>query len=126
MNSNKLMLNTDKTEIMPIGSANRLGKIDSSSAKIGDSDIPFNASVKYLGVTLDQTLSFHDQITNVCRAAFIEIRRISSIRRCLSISSCSQLVYALITSRLDYCNFIYAGLPNKELARLQLLQTCTV
>ena len=50
------------------------------------------------------------------------MRRIASVRRCLSITTCSQLVSALITSRLDYCNSIYAGLPNEELARLQRIQ----
>ena len=86
--------------------------------------VPFNTLVKYLGVTFDQTLSFHDQITNVCRSVFIEMRRIASVRRCLSITTCSQLVSALITSRLDYCNSIYAGLSNEELARLQRVQNC--
>ena len=124
MKSNRLVLNTDKTELMPIGSAKRLMEIGSSSASIGGCEIQFATSVKYLGITFDETLSFHEQISNVCRSAFLEMRRIASIRRCLSTSTCAQLVSALIISRLDYCNAIYGGLTNEEVARLQRIQNC--
>ena len=35
MNSNKLKLNTDKTEVMPVGSASCLESVDSECASIG-------------------------------------------------------------------------------------------
>ena len=40
MNSNKLMLNTDKTEIMAIGISSHLSWVDCNSANIGGSSIP--------------------------------------------------------------------------------------
>ena len=57
MNSNKLQLNTDKTEVMPVGSASRVALVESECANIGGNSVPFKMSVKYLGVHLDQTLS---------------------------------------------------------------------
>ena len=57
MNSNKLKLNTDKTEVMPVGSASCLESVDSECANIGGNSVPFKTSVKYLGVRLDKTLS---------------------------------------------------------------------
>ena len=62
MNSNELMLNTDKTEIMAVGTSSRLSRVDCNSANIGGSSIPFKTSVKYLGVRIDQTLSMQDHI----------------------------------------------------------------
>ena len=53
MNSNKLMLSTDKTQVMGIGTSSRLSRVDGNSANIGDSNIPFKTSVKYLGVKID-------------------------------------------------------------------------
>ena len=41
MNSNKLMLNTDKTEIMPVGTPSCPRLVESDFTIIGDSSIPF-------------------------------------------------------------------------------------
>ena len=41
MNSNKLKLNTDKTEVMPVGSASRLESFDSECVNIGGNSVPF-------------------------------------------------------------------------------------
>ena len=47
MNSNKLALNTDKTEIMAVGASSLLRLVDSDSADNGGSNIPFKKSVKF-------------------------------------------------------------------------------
>ena len=46
MNSNKLRLNTDQTEIMPLGSASRLNLVGSEIANTGGNKTPFKPSVK--------------------------------------------------------------------------------
>jgi hypothetical protein len=115
MDSNKLKLNTDKTEVMSVGAAPRLRLIDDSSVNLGGTAIPFQPSVKYLGVKLDQTLSMQDQISSVCRACFFELRRIASIRSYLSKEATMKLVSAAILSRLDYCNSAFIGVPEEQL-----------
>ena len=60
MNSNKLRLNIDKTEVMAVGTSSRLSLVDCDSANIGGSNIPFTISVKYFGVKIDQTVSMQD------------------------------------------------------------------
>ena len=122
MNSNKLMLNPGKTEVMISGTKFRLGQIDAVSLPIEDSIIPYQPSVKYLGVTLDQTLSMQHHISNVCRSTFLALRRIAAIRPFLSAHSAATLVHANVTSRLDYCNSILFGLPSEQLSRLQRVQ----
>ena len=122
MNSNKLMLNTDKTEMMPVGSPARLRLVDGDSATVGGNTVPFKSSVRYLGVTIDQTLSMQEQIGSICRSCFLQLRRIASIRSYLSATTCARLVTALITSRLDYCNSVLAGLPAEQISRLQRVQ----
>ena len=63
-----------------------------------------------------------DQIGSVCRASFLELRRIASIRPFLSHNAVVRLVSSLVTSRLDYCNSLAAGLPAHQIARLQRVQ----
>jgi hypothetical protein len=122
MNSNKLMLNADKTEVIPVGAPSRLRLVNSDSVNIAGSNIPFKTSVRYLGVKIDQTLSMHEQISSVCRASFLELRRIASIRPYLTECASARLVTALVTSRLDYCNSLYSGLPMEQVCRLQRVQ----
>ena len=73
MNSNKLMLNTDKTEVMPVGSPSCVALVESECANIGGNSVPFKMSVKYLGVHLNQTLSMWQHIDSVCCASFLEL-----------------------------------------------------
>ena len=122
MDSNKLKLNTDKTEVMSVSSRSSLGLVGGSSINLCGADIPFQKSVKYLGVKIDQTLSMHDQISSVCRACFFDLRRISSIRSYLSKDAAMKLISATILSRLDYCNSTLIGVSEGQLERLQRVQ----
>ena len=122
MTSNKLKLNTDKTEVMPAGTSSQLKLIDTNSANIGGTDIKFKDSVKYLGVNIDQTLSLQNHITSICRTSFLELRRIASLRPYLSKEATKRLISALVTSRLDYCNSALTGLPSEQISRLQRVQ----
>ena len=122
MNSNKLKLNTDKTEVMPVGSSSRLESVDSESVNTGGNSVPFKTSVKYLGVHLDRTLSMQQHITSIYHASFLELRRIASVRPYLSQSAAARLVATMLISRLHYCNSVFKGLPADQTARLQRVQ----
>ena len=49
------------------------------------------------------------------------MRKINLIRRSLSTDPTGTLVTSLLCSKLDYCNTIFAGLPNSMIDRLQNL-----
>ncbi|CAH3198673.1 unnamed protein product [Porites evermanni] len=57
-----------------------------------------------------------------CKIAFFRICGITKIRRCLSHNTAKTIVHAYLTSRLDYCNALYYGLPKHLIDRLQLGQ----
>ena len=62
---------SQKTQILP------------SSIQLNGYDIPRSTSVRNLGVTLDQTLSFQQHVFRICQACCLELRRISSVRHYL-------------------------------------------
>ncbi len=124
MDSNKLFMNADKTELMPVGTSSCLKQLNTRSVPIMGESITLKSSVKYLGVTIDQTLSMHNHISDVCRKAFFHLRRIALVRPYLSDSAAARLVTAFVSSRLDYCNSVLAGLPADQINRLQRIQNC--
>ena len=72
--------------------------------------IKFSPSDMNLGVTLDSTRSLH-HVMNVCRVAYLELRRIISIRNLLSVDDVKTLVCSLVLSHLAYCKFLLVVLP---------------
>ena len=89
--------------MMLVGSSVRISSVGCESADIDGSCIPFQTTVTYLGVHLDQTLTMKRHISSLCRTMFLALRRIASIRSFLSNSTIEKLVAAMITSRLDCC-----------------------
>merc|ERR1712115_79758 len=85
MTKNKLQLNGGKTEAMLVGTNNKLSKIDSQSFKLGDNTIPLVSSVKNLGVSIDNTLSMQSFVSSTAQSCFYQLRRISSIRKYLTV-----------------------------------------
>ena len=84
--------------------------------------VKFCPSLRNLGVTLDSTLSLHQHVLNICRSAFLELRRINSIHNFLSTDAVKTLVCSLVLSRIDYCNSLLAGLPQCLLKKIQYVQ----
>ena len=108
--------------MMLVGSSLRISSVGCESADIDGSCIPFQTTVTYLGVHLDQTLSIKQHISSLCRTTFLALRRIASIRPFLSNSSIEKLVAPMIMSRLDYCSATFAGVANEQIARIQKIQ----
>ena len=77
-----------------------------------------------LGVIFDSHMKMENQIQSIilCQSVNFHLRSINSVRDSLTDEATVLLVHALITSKLDYCNSLLHGLPDKLLNRLQHLQ----
>ncbi|KAF7239030.1 Potassium voltage-gated channel subfamily H member 6 [Varanus komodoensis] len=75
-----------------------------------------------LGVLLDPELSLKAQVTAVARSAFLQLWLIHQLRPYLENDCLATVTHALVTSRLDFCNTLYVGLPLKTVRILQLVQ----
>jgi hypothetical protein len=62
------------------------------------------------------------QVINICRAAYLEMRRISSIRQFLTSEATKTLVCSFVLSRIDYANSLLSGCPQYLFDRLQRVQ----
>ena len=120
MGVNELKLNHDKTEIMMFHSKFRVRAVQ--SLRVGMENVNLSSFAKSLGVTFDDTMSFDNQISNVCKSSFYSLRNISRIRKYLDKESAATLIHAYITSKLDYCNSLLVGVPKFQLQRLQYVQ----
>ncbi len=70
---------------------------------------------------IDYKLNFSDHITKIARSCRFALYNIKKIRPFLS-EHATQLLQALVLSRLDYCNALLAGLPASSIKPLQLIQ----
>ena len=61
-------------------------------------------------------------INYITKLAFLELRRLSHIRPYIDVESAKTLASAFVLSRLDYCNSLFAGLPENKLDKLQRVQ----
>ncbi|TWW67247.1 putative RNA-directed DNA polymerase from transposon X-element [Takifugu flavidus] len=121
MSSNFLLLNSGKTEVMVFGPEPLRDRLDYMITLDGIS-LTSSLSVRNLGVTFDQNLSFNSHIKLVSRSAFFCLRNITKIRKLLTRHDAEKLIHAFVTSRLDYCNSLLSGCPNNSLRSLQLIQ----
>ena len=122
MIKNKLKINDSKTEFIVFRSPQAKQDFSSLSISVGDSLILQSSKVRDLGVIFDQSLSFDDYISGVCRSTHFHLRNIGRIRSLLSYEATAQLLHALITTRIDYCNSLLYNLPKCSIARLQKIQ----
>ena len=60
---------------------------------------------------------------NICQLAFLELRRVGSIRHLLSVKVIQILVTSLVLSCINYCNSLLTGLPQCLLDKLQRVQS---
>ena len=93
-----------------------------TSFRVGNSDIPFVTHARNLGITISSNTTMDKHVTNICRSAYAELRRISSIRHLLTVYATKTLLSAFVLSQLDYCNSLPSGSLQSILDKLHRVQ----
>ena len=98
-------------------------------AKLSFGTLQFNGlellpvqQARNLGVLFDAELSFNKHISKLSQVAHMHIRQLRRIRPCLDLGSAVLLANALVSSRIDYCNSPFYGLPTNIILQLQRIQ----
>ena len=122
MLNDKLKLNDSKTEFLIIGSRQQLSKVNFNTLRVGDAYITPSNEIKNLGSWFDSQMKFDTNINKCCKAAFFHLFNIRRIRTFLTHETVQILINSFVTSRLDYCNSLYYGLPASQINKLQRVQ----
>lgn len=78
---------------------------------LGGAALPLKEQVCCLGVLLVTSLLPEVQMSSVTRSDFYQLCLVHQLKPFLDRDTLPTLVRAVITSRLDYCNAFYVGLP---------------
>ena len=95
-----------------------------NAVHLGTDVVNFQTTVGNLGVTIDSQMTMTAHVRRIC----IELRSTNYVRfeqfvdHChLGLAHCTTLVHAFVTSRLDYCKSLLAGISNRLLIQLQFV-----
>ena len=121
MDTNKLTINTMKTQYMIISGHHK--KYDDIDLQIKNSPIIRTKAYKYLGVKIDQHLNYSQQINSLAGTLKNKIRTITRVSHFLPKGIVMMLYKALITPHFDYASAIWGSASSSLLSNLQDIQT---
>ena len=109
MSSNFLKLNSDKTQLLMLGTQYRLKIINVNPVYINGSHIVLQQSAVDLGVTIDSELTMQPHIKSIVKSCSYQLRQLWSIRKCITTVVAKTLAQSFVCSKIDYCNSILYG-----------------
>jgi len=121
--SNRLQLNPEKTEFVWCTPSRRRHRNSTSDVLVCNDPIHPVQSVRDLGVYVDWAMTMRTHINHVLSSCFSSLRQIKFIKRSLLAHALTTLVTALVHSRLDYCNVVFAGLPTATFSACSAFST---
>ena len=123
MEQNKLKLNEEETDTLLIHY-----KFQNSPSLdeiiLGNEQLTMAGIVTNLGIIFDKEMLFNDHINQLCRT-FI-LGNLFKICKYLTDDATSKVVHAFVTTKLDYCNHLYFGLPKYQVNKMQRVQNTVV
>ena len=93
---------------------------------VGTDSIAPSEVVRDLGVFLNSELTMWQHMGKVASLCYYHLRRLKKVCRILGLTITSRLVSAFVTSRLDYCKALLAGVPQSTIAQLQRVQNAAI
>ena len=121
MKANKLSVNVDKTYYV-ISQSKQKKSTQDFFLSIDDKLITRKQQVKFLGVLLNENLSWKPHINHIRKKISKSIRIIYRARFNLSPSTKLSLYYSLIYPYLNYCNIVWSTTYVTNLRRILILQ----
>ncbi len=111
---NKLTLNVSKTKLMIFGTQHKLRSVTDLSLHINNELVESVTVFKYLGVFLDQTLSFDHHIERVYKKTCSKVGLLKKVRHYIHHSTALTLYKSLVLPHIDYCDVVYMTATHAE------------
>lgn len=121
MRENRLQLNANKTSLHVFRPARgkHINFCPSSLCLNGEQLQVASTSLKWLGVDIDEKLTFDDFIRAKCQSACSEIRTIRFLGNALDRHARNLLIHSLVISRLLYCDSLLVAVSESRIQRVQ-------
>ena len=111
---------------MIFGNRNMIKKNKNITVKLNDENLQTVPTFKYLGFTLDSTLSYNQHINNVSRNAHHKLYQLRRINTFLTKDTSLMIFKSYILPIIEYGNVIYNSASEKSLSKLQRLQNQSI
>ena len=123
LHQNKLFINTEKTNVMLLGTGSRLRNVDENDfcVIVNDHELKRVNKAKCLGVQIDDELKWHKQVNSVTQKVFLKLALIRRLKPYLDISTLNLLCKSMVLPVFDYCNIVWYGRFNDDIKRLDVL-----
>ena len=102
--SNRLQLNTAKTEILWCSISRRQNHLPSAAVRVGENHVLPSTTVHDLGILLESDVAMRSHVSRTVSGCFAVLRQLRSIRRSVSDSVFYPAVVSLVMPRLDHGN----------------------
>ena len=122
LGKNRLSLNYNKSSYMIIG--NRLGARNSFNLLINSNIIPRSNTVKYLGVILDNKLTWQPHIDNISKKLSKCCGMVFKLRHYVPLSTLKVLYYGMFNSVLQYSLINWGKASLCHVQKIKILQNC--
>ena len=120
--ANKLTLNSEKSSFTIFKSSRKIIPILPDRIDFLNQHIKREPHIKFLGITLDETLTFNLHINELCNKLKRLFHIFYNIRDYLSKENIKTIYYALVYSRIKYGISVYGQACKTKLKRIQTLQ----
>ena len=115
-------MNDNKTDYIPFILKRYDSLVATSSIQVVGDSIPASTYVTNLGVILDRHYTMSQQALKIIQSSTYKLRLINVLRKKLTKSVADRVVNAMVTSNLDYCNYLLYEISGHQLLRIQSIQ----
>ena len=120
--ANKLSLNATKTKLMMFGTRYKIKKAKEVNILVEGVTLQIVQTYKYLGITLDSTLTFNYHVRTVTNMISYKANLLAKVRKFLHEEVAIKIYKSMILPYFDYGDVIYGSASQESLDKLQRLQ----
>ena len=122
LKNNSLFLNKTKTECVLFGSRQRISDVPTSTVSIDGFRIKHVKRYTYLGVVLEQTLSWNEHVSHLISKAAKKVGVLGRIRQNIATNTANTVYKSFILPVLEYCDTVWTCCGKISASSLEKLQ----
>ena len=119
---NRLTINAKKTKVVILGTSKQMCKYKPRPLILNNEPLQYVDSYKYLGVTLDNHLTYNTHLNNTIKITAYKLHQLGMIRRYITEGAALQIYKTMVLPYLDYGDIFIIGANKSKLAKMQRLQ----